>query len=184
VGSRFEGIPIVDEYKYLGLVLDNRLSGDNHMNKLSDNKKHRGKIVFIKNNLNPLIRNISLDYRVNLWQTLIRPLFVPIALLGNFLCESSRLGLERKLKKSLKWFMGLTKTVPDVVLYSLINVDFKQWAIAEEEKARKKWESRLFKKDKEAVNNYEIKCAVKFLPKEVANFINLQSRFVQCAGSY
>ena len=71
VGSRMDNILIVDEYKYLGLILDNRLTGIKHLNMLFDWKddggiKHKGKLEFIKNNLSPLIKNISLDYRVNL----------------------------------------------------------------------------------------------------------------------
>ena len=126
IGAKFEGIPIVDEYRYLGMVIDGKLSGEKHIGKLfgwkrDDGKKCKGNIEFIKCNLGPLIRNISLDYRANLWQTLIRPLFTPLALLGNFICESSKRDFERKLKKSLKWFLGLCKTVPDDILFS-------QWA--------------------------------------------------------
>jgi len=65
VGSKVEGIPIIREYKYLGLVLDNRLTGETHSGKLfgwkdHDGKRHPGKIEFIKNNLAPLLRKFLL----------------------------------------------------------------------------------------------------------------------------
>jgi len=179
VGSCFEGIPIVDEYKYLGLILDNRLSGAKHVNKLfgwkdANGVKHKGKIEFIKNNLCPLIRNISLDYRVNLWQTLIRPLFTPLALLGNFLCQTSKKELERKLKKSMKWFMGLVKSVPDDILFSLVSINFDEWARIESERAYLKWQARLSKTWVAHLPKYKVICHVKYLPREVAQFVNLQ----------
>ncbi len=61
--------------------------------------KHPGKIEFIKNNIGPLIKKISLDYRVNLWQILIQPLFIPIALFSTFLADTYKELMERKLKR-------------------------------------------------------------------------------------
>jgi len=179
VGSLLDGIPVVSEYKYLGLIMDNRLSREKHLRKLfgghdEDGKKVARKIDFIKFNLSPFIRNISLEYRVNLWQTL-----TPLAMLGNSLCESARLKIERKMKKSLKMFMGLVKTVPDEILFSLVKVDFNEWAQNEEDKARAKWEARLWRQDVGSVPKYAVKCTVKYLPKEVSEFINLQCAFCE-----
>ena len=182
VGSKFEGIPVVEEYKYLGLLMDNKLSGENHARKLfgwrdENGKKHQGKIDFIKYNLNPLIRHISLEYKVNLWQTLIRPLFIPLAMLGNFMCESMRLDIERKLKKCLKMFIGLKKTVPDDVLFYMVKVNFNEWAKNEKEKAELKWKARMERKEVGELPKYVIKCLVKFLPKEIAELVNLQRAY-------
>jgi len=106
LGSKFEGIPVVQEYKYLGITLDDKMNGRRHIEKLFGyvdeyGKKHEGKIDFLKRNLSPLIRNISVDYRVNLWQILVRPLFIPLALLSNFLCKTSSDLIEGRLRKSL-----------------------------------------------------------------------------------
>ena len=179
-GKVISNIPIVEEYKYLGLILDNKLTGIKHIQKLfgwtDDNgKKHKGKIEFIKNNLGPLIRNISLDYRANLWQILIRPLFLPLAMLCNTLCNSLVDEIERKLKKSLKWFLGLMKNTPDYVLFSLVKVDLRKWAESEIETARAKWDSRQKGKETPEITKYKIECGFKWLPKEVAHFINLQN---------
>ena len=188
VGSRFEDIPIVDEYKYLGFVIDSRLSGENHMNKLFEwkdeaGKKYPGKLQFIKKNLSSLIKNISLDYRVNLWQILVRPLFIPIALFIDFMCQSSRTLLERKLKKSLKWFLGFMKTVPDDVLFYLVDLDFDSWAKIEVERARLKWKARLEGQRPVGVPKYILKTRVKWLPKEIAQYINLQCKVCQDCGT-
>jgi len=89
--------------------------------------------------------------------------------------------IERKLKKSLKMFMGLKKTVPNEILFSLVKVDFGDWTKYKEERARLKWKARLEKKDVEGLPKYVIECDVKLLLKEVVEFINLQCAFCkQC----
>jgi hypothetical protein len=187
VGRRFEDIPIVSEYKYLGLILDNNLDGNKHLEKLfgwkdQSGKKHQGKIQFIKYNLSPLIRNISLDYRINLWQILIRPLFLPLAMLSNYLCESAKVLMERKLKKSIKWFLGLTSKTPDDVVFTLVKVNFKEWARVEGERARLKWEARISYEDVSSLPEYKVTCGVKWMPREVAHFINLQNSYCKQCG--
>jgi len=133
VGNKFEGVPVVSEYKYLGLVLDNKVNGSKHTDKLfgfrdENGKKQRGKIKFLKYNLSPLLKDISVDYRVNLWQILVRPLFLPLALLKNFLCKSTAEEIKRKLQKSLKWFLGLARNTPDEVVFSLFNPIHTGWS--------------------------------------------------------
>ena len=78
LGSKFEGIPVVQEYKYLGITLDDKMNGRRHIEKLFGyvdeyGKKHEGKIDFLKRNLSPLIRNISVDYRVTCGKFLLGP---------------------------------------------------------------------------------------------------------------
>jgi len=146
-------------------------------------KKYSGKLQFIKNNLSPLIKNIFLDYRVSLWQVLVRPLFIPIALFSDFMCQSSRTLLERKLKKSLKWFLGFMKTVPDDVLFYLVDLDFDSWAKIEMERARLKWKARLEGQRHVGVPKYILKTRVKWLPKEIAQYINLQCKVCQECGT-
>ncbi len=180
IGSRFEGIPIVSEYRYLGLLLDNKMTGEAHLNKLFGSKdtkgtKHPGKIEFIRNNLSPLTRHISLDYRVNLWQVLIRPLFTPLALFSAYLSESRKLMLERKLKKSLKWFLGLTKNTPDEVLFYIVNIDFDKWGKYIRDKARAKWKGRINNEESDFHDKFIISTNSKWLPREVSQFVNLQN---------
>ena len=182
IGSKLEGIPIVEEYKYLGLILDNQMNGNKHLNKLfgwkdQAGKKHNGKIKFLKNNLSPLIKNISLDYRINLWQVLIRPLFIPLALLSNFLCQTSKEQMARKLKKTIKWFLGLNKNTPDEIVFHLVDVDLEKWAEVERTRAKKKWEARVNFQDVGTLPKYLINVNNKWLPKEIAEFINLQCAF-------
>ena len=167
--------------------MDNQLSGRKHLDKLfgwkdEDGKKHKGKLEFIKNNLTPLIRNISLDYRANLWQVLVRPLFIPIALLSNYVCNSVKNMFMIKLKKSLKWFLGLAKTVPDHVVFSLVDVNFDEWARVEEARAKSRWVARVERREVGSLEKYSLKFAVRLMPKEVALFINLQCVLCKVCG--
>ena len=182
VGRKFEGIPVVQEYKYLGLILDGKISGKRHLEKLfgyvdETGKRHDGKVDFLRRNLSPLIKNISIDYRINLWQILIRPLFIPLALLSSFLCESSLGLIEARLRKSIKWFLGLSRNTPNQVISTLVKVDFKEWARLEVERARMKWKARRNREEVGNLPKYEVHCGGKWMPKELARFINLQNVF-------
>ena len=135
------------------------MNGSKHIDKLfgfrdENGKKQRGKIEFLKYNLSPLLKDISVDYRVNLWQILVRPLFLPLALLKNFLCKSTAEEIKRKLQKSLKWFLGLARNTPDEVVFSLVKLDFDKWAIIEAKRAELKWEARVNRREVKNLPRY------------------------------
>jgi len=71
VGSLFENIPVMENYKYLGLVIDRKLDGDLQM------KKMQQKIDSLHSRLAPILGKVSTDYRINLWKLLVKPLFKP-----------------------------------------------------------------------------------------------------------
>lgn len=74
----------------------------------------------------------------------------------------------------MKWFMGLVKSVPDDILFSLVSINFDEWARIESERAYLKWQARLSKTWVAHLPKYKVICHVKYLPKEVAQFVNLQ----------
>jgi len=98
-------------------------------------------------------------------------------------CNSSKEELGRRLKKTIKWFMGLTKTVSDDVLFYLVDVDFSEWGRVEEARARKRWEARVERNPVGFLEKFKIKCKVRYLPKEVAHFINLQCAVCKRCGT-
>jgi len=77
LGSRLEEIPIVAEYKYLGLRLNKKLTMEPQLTHI------RKKSKFIRVRLAPTVKNLRLDYRMNLWTIFIRPLFDQLAGLYN-----------------------------------------------------------------------------------------------------
>ena len=91
------------------------------------------------------------------------------------MCDTVKADFERKFKKSLKWFLGLNKNTPDATLFTLVDINFHTWASSEELKARLKWEARVSRSEIVDLPRYSIKCNTKWLPKEVATFVNLQN---------
>jgi hypothetical protein len=140
-----------------------------------EGKNHPGKVNFIKNNLTLLIRNISIDYRINLWMLLIRPLFLPLAMMNNYLSKTSKKAMQTKLQKSIKWFLGLSKNTPNKTIDCPVKVDFDEWARIEQQRADLKWQSRKKNEKCKELLKYEIECKAGLLPKEAAQFINLQN---------
>ncbi len=98
VGSLIKGVPVIGSYKYLGVWIDQKLSPRKHLNFLfgvkkassDDGQGKRGKVNYLVNSLGPCFKNISFDYRVNLWITFIRPLFLPLATLGTIMNGSDK----------------------------------------------------------------------------------------------
>ena len=69
IGSMFEGIPVVENYRYLDLYLDSKLTVHTHLSKLKE------KILYQAEALAKVIFNFSAGYRKILWMVLIKPLF-------------------------------------------------------------------------------------------------------------
>ena len=171
IGESLEDIPIVSEYKYLGLVIDQKLTGRSHINKMQQ------KIQFLTNKLIPLLGKVSVDYRINLWKILVKPLFKPGLGIMYQNSASRIVNLERCLKKSLKRFTGLSIQTPNSVLAELINVNVDNLAQELSNMANAKWYNSLnpdpaFKVPK------SINLKAPLLPRAFAKYNNLQ--FTQC----
>ena len=72
------GVPIVSKYKYLGTLLDNKLTMKTQMNFI----KNKADIMFPK--IYPYIINATADGRRDIWVTMIRPLFNALMMLLHF----------------------------------------------------------------------------------------------------
>ena len=100
-GTSIDGIPVVNSYRYLGLIIDNKLTGDSHIAYLNS------KISFLNIRLAPLLSKVTVDYRINLWKALVRPLFNPLLALMADNNKTRILHTERILKGSLKNLLAL-----------------------------------------------------------------------------
>ncbi len=134
IGECIEGIPVVQSYKYLGLFIDNKLTGDAHLRAMNQ------KIGFLTTRLAPLLSKISTTYRVNLWKILIQPLFKPLlAIIGDN--NQTRIKkVELQLKGSLKRFTRLSRNTKDEVVERLSRFDVTNLAKEQRDIAVKKWE--------------------------------------------
>ena len=105
VNSEFEGIPVLNEYRYLGLILDGKLTMTKQL-ELIDKKAN-----FQVTKLWPILKIISLEERMNLWTILVRPLFEMLIFL--YYAERSLTNIDKVdklLRKTFKKFCMLKKT--------------------------------------------------------------------------
>ena len=135
------GVPVVDRYKYLGFWITPRMQ-------LELQKEHiEKKIRFLLSKLYPVLRGISLDYRINLWKIMAKPLFDQI------LCALDRETSDSNVKKitilskmTFKSFTLLGKTVPNRIINYLMNYDVQARAKRIANIAKRRWENRLYKR--------------------------------------
>ena len=69
IGSCVEEFPVVKEYKYLGVWINGKLALDPQIKHIKE------KVNFLSYKLWPLLKCVSLDYRINLWKVFVRPMF-------------------------------------------------------------------------------------------------------------
>lgn len=139
-GGTFEGIPIVDKYRYLGTIINNKLSTTDHLQQFKDSVKN------LANRLFPLLKQSSFSFRRHLWNVLARPLFEQLSLLSyNDNAATGDPNIERAIKGSFKKFMLLPRSVRDEIVFELMDYDYKKraewnWKISEY-----KWKLRVGK---------------------------------------
>ena len=173
LGSQFEGIPIVSEYKYLGLWLDKKLTMKPQLTHI------RRKSKFIRGKLAPILRNVSLDYRMNLWTVFIRPLFDQIASL--YYAERNHTNPEKArtlLRTTFKDFTLLPRNTDGKIINKLMRYNIDLRAAYLVEKNALKWEAR---KNRSTPNYDEMKTKRSEngdrnpMPKELQEYISLQT---------
>ena len=70
---------------------------------------------------------------------------------------------------------GLARNNPDEVVFSLVKLYFDKWSIIEAKRAELKWEAQVNRRKVKNLPKYTLHCGLKWLPKEVITFINLQN---------
>ena len=178
VGSLIDDVPVVENYKYLGVLFDSKLSGNAQMSSM--NKK----VHFLSFRLAPLLNRVSLDYRINLWKTLVRPLFkASIAIIPQDNLTQLR-KLERNFKVSFKKFVGLSVSTDDDILRKLLNFNIKELAARQEFKASLKWRERLLRLPYITCLK-DVKVKTPLLPRAFTKYCNIQkSKCTVCKGPF
>jgi hypothetical protein len=132
------GIPVLTEYKYLGLWINSKLTLDKQI------KHIYKKNLFIKSKLAPILDRASLDYRKNLWTTFIRPLLeFCLPMYWNEPAKTNRELLERVVRSTFKSMTKLSKTTPNFVVKALCGFKVERRSRYLVELSRLKWEARL-----------------------------------------
>ncbi len=137
IGSVFEGFPVVNSYRYLGILLTPRLSLKDHCDWAAR------KMDFIYAKLAPVIFKVTPKYRYNLWSTFIKPVLEPIAMLS--FMESTATGKETcdgLYRKSIKLFLGLLKNVQNNIVEHLVEYNIQERGEDLTLRARQAWQCR------------------------------------------
>jgi len=179
IGSCFEGFPIVDKYKYLGVWVDSKLTLDPQLKYIKD------KVSFLSQKLWPLLKCVSLDYRINLWRVFVRPLFEMVSSIYVVEGASNKEKVIGLLRKTFKSFTLLCKNVDNQTVEELMNFDFSARATASQRISRAKWEARKSRSSDEFMERKKrgefcngdrnVKGSRVFYPKELQELINMKT---------
>ena len=176
VGDTFMNYPIVEQYKYLGTWLNQKLTVDTQLQHI--NKKSQ----FIRYRLSPTLYNATLDFRRNLWQIFILPLYeftIPIYHYEE--AHSNKMRVELSLRRSFKSFTGLRKTTNTELINDLMAYDIQERSKLLSYLSEKKWKYRL---KGESYKSYKDTSFIapelppnlcKNQPKSMIKYINMQT---------
>ena len=122
-GSLLEDIPIVTEYKYLGLIIDQKLTSTKQLAFIEEKTNHQCAALW------PLLKAFSLTERMKLWTILCRPLFE--MLIFPYYAERSTTNIDKvhtKIRRTFKKFCLLKKNVDNETVEKLMNYNFQERA--------------------------------------------------------
>ena len=167
-----EDIPVLTQYRYLGLIFDQKLTIKGHMDHI--NKK----MLFQLHALSKVLPNITAGYRKNLWMTFIKPLFELASLL--YYTEqgkSNKMDLERQFYQSFKRLVGLSKSTPNSLVRELCGYNLKERAGKLWKDATNKWIQRLGNDIKVERSDYlKPKNLLQYISQDGIKLINLLNR--------
>ena len=129
----------------------------------------KGKISFLCSSPAPCFKDISFEYRINLWVTFVRPLFLPLAAMGPILSKTDLSNIQVKMRTSLRKFLRLPRNFKSEILLQVFPIDFEEWMRIERMNNSLKWECRLQRKKVERENLHKYSMPYKkYLPLEFA----------------
>ena len=173
IDTTFEGIPVVSNYKFLGTMVDQKLTVDTHLDYFT--KRVNG----LAARLFPLLKQSTFSFRRHLWNVLARPLYEQLSLLAYI--DTTKTGtkkVERAIKKSFKRFTLLQNSTKDDIVIPLMDYDYAErskwnWLVSEY-----KWERRMGRDiplpDKPTLTNSTL--LQDLVPGNFSTLVNLNTR--------
>ena len=178
IGETYRDYPIIKKYKYLGTLFSDKLELGPQIQFINQ------KVHFMKQKLNPCLHNGSLEFRKNLWQVFVVPLFeftLPIYHAEE--AATNRVKVEKLLRRSFKIFTGLGNNVKNQLIDELMGYNPQERSEYMKYVSEKKWESRCKgekyspkcdpNKKMAIPQNKPNKC--KYFSKQMIKYINLQT---------
>ena len=164
------GIPLVNEYKYLGTRLDCKLT----MKKQLDFIKEKANFRFTR--LYPYLSNATAGGRKDMWRTMICPLFN--ALLALLYFEPSKLNKEKVLKlwrETFKRFMIIPKNTKTELVDEMIGIDFEDLIYVNTQNSAIKWQARCERIRPKLIERKERVDYLRGVPNEWCSILKQQS---------
>jgi hypothetical protein len=180
VGEEIEGIMVMKSYRYLGLIMDEKLTVHSHLAKMKE------KLLLQAEALGKVIFNFSAGYRKNLWMLLVRPLFDFPALLC--MAEEGKSNVEmveRLCRKSFKRMVGVAPQVKNEIVemfagYNLRDRGRRLWDEAEVKWDHRRMRLKMVKRIDVKVRSEDL---LMYIPGEAIKMVNLYSRMCPvCVG--
>jgi hypothetical protein len=109
-----DGIPIIDEYCYLGVHIDDRGTIGRHLLKL------RQRSAYLRHNLRHYARHLLFRNQYMLWAVYVQPYFHYVAPIMHTQTKTVREAFHRQWRMSLKQFIRLPASLPSFVLDLLL----------------------------------------------------------------
>ena len=89
------------------------------------------------------MKDISVDYKLNLWTVFIRPLLLPLINLSPFCTKTERKEIQAKIRISLKSFLKLPKHFKTSILNEIFPINIEKRMDIELNNNKVKWEARI-----------------------------------------
>jgi len=176
VGDKLMNYPIVSQYKYLGSWLNQKLTVNSQLEHIIK------KTNYIRHRLTPTLYNSSLDFRKNLWQVFILPLYeFTLPIYYHEETKSGKTRVELSLRKSFKSFTGLKKTVNTELVENLMAYNAQERSQILFRLSEQKWEYRQKgeyydpKQDPSLILPESQPNLCKNQPKNMIKYINMQT---------
>ena len=173
VNETFMEYPIVSQYKYLGTWLNQKLTLDTQVEYVMKSAEA------IRRKLSPVIYHTSLDFRKNLWQVFIQPLFEFTLPLYYFEEASTRKQkLQVCLRNSFKSFTTLKRTVKSELIDELMGYNVEERSKEIHVVSTLKWVCRrngnIYEKESSQTKKEKTNLC-KNQPKVMIKYINMQT---------
>lgn len=103
----YEGIPEVEEYKYLGIWINKSLKMRGHI------KKEEGRYDILNNGIKSVKGEFKLIRYIQLWKVTMRPRLIKLASVWEYVGKEDRKAIKKKYYSKLKEALGLRRNAND-----------------------------------------------------------------------
>jgi len=142
------GIPIVNEYKYLGVIISSNLSMQSQVNLIKKKITYLAKCFYCFKN-----KTDDLRFAYNTWQIFIRPL-LDYTFVAAAYCIDSKDQIAKLYRSSIKIMLGLKDNAENYLVDSIIQYNYNSMRAIAIKVYQEKWQAYKNGKEEEQVMLY------------------------------